>query len=81
MAAAGAVPAAVAGAAPRQMSGSDKTLADALADVPAPSLMCFNDWQKWRKTSGTRPGVARGDPAMSTSTQEIAVEEHDGGAV
>ncbi len=66
---------AAAGAAPRQVSGSDKKLAEAFAGgtVPAPALVGFNDWQKWRKTSGTRPGLGRGDPAMSTATQEVAL--------
>ena len=66
---------AAAGAAPREVSGSDKGLAEAIADgtVPAPALMGFNDWQKWRKTSFTRPLVGRGDPVTSTSTQEVAL--------
>ncbi len=59
----------------RQVSRSDKKLAEVIADgtVPAPSLMGFNDWQKWRKSSGTRPGVARGDGAATTSGQEVAL--------
>ena len=55
------------------MSQTDKTLAEVLADgsVAAPDLVGFNDWQKWRKSSGTRPVVARGDPKSTTSAQEV----------
>ena len=75
VAAAGAAPVAAAGAAPRQVSGSDMRLAEVFAEgtVPAPDLIGFNDWQRWRKTSGTRPGLARGDPATSTVPQEVAL--------
>ena len=57
----------------RQVSQTDKTLAEVLADgsVAAPDLVGFNDWQKWRKSSGTRPVVARGDPKSTTSAQEV----------
>ena len=50
-------------------------LAEVFAEgtVPAPDLIGFNDWQRWRKTSGTRPGLARGDPATSTVPQEVAL--------
>ena len=57
----------------RQVSLTDKSLAEVLADgsVSAPELVGFNDWQKWRKSSGTRPVVARGDPKSTTSAQEV----------
>ena len=57
----------------RQVSQTDKALAEVLADgsVAAPDLVGFNDWQKWRKSSGTRPVVARGDPKTTTSAQEV----------
>jgi hypothetical protein len=57
----------------RQVSQTDKSLAEVLADgsVAAPELVGFNDWQKCRKSLGTRPVVARGDPKSTTSVQEV----------
>ena len=57
-----------------QVSGSTKTLLDAIrdGDVPKPPLLRWNDWQRWRRASGKRPTVAK-DGETTNSTQESAL--------
>ena len=55
----------------RQVSGSDKSLLDAIrdGDIGRPALMRWNAWQQWRRGDGMRPTVAR-DGVTTTSVQE-----------
>ena len=58
----------------QQVSGSDKTLLEAIRDeeVPSPDLMSWNDWQVWRSTTGRMPRVAT-DGYSVTRAQEVAL--------
>jgi hypothetical protein len=55
-----------------QVSRSTKTLLVAIrdGDVPAPALMGWNAWQRWRKGVGKRPVVAT-DGEATTTTLEL----------
>ena len=55
-----------------EVSGSELKLLEAIAagDVTAPELMGFNDWQVWRRTSGTRPTKKKGDEQGRTTKEE-----------
>ena len=48
------------------------SLSEAIASgsVPAPELLGFNDWQVWRRTSGTRPTKKKGDEQGRTTKEE-----------
>ena len=48
----------------------EQCIAQSLVEEPA--LMEFNDWQKWRRDSGTRPTVKE-DGRSTTSAQEAAL--------
>ena len=63
---------AVAGGTVPEVSGSELKLLEAIAagDVTAPELMGFNDWQVWRRTSGTRPTKKKGDEQGRTTKEE-----------
>ena len=56
----------------REVSGSDKTLAEAVTsqEVPRPDVMDFNTWQVWRKGVGRRPTIGKGDPQVTSSKNE-----------
>ena len=58
----------------REVSKSDLTLEQCIAQniIEKPDLMEFNDWQKWRRVSGTRPRVKE-DGRSTTSAQEAAL--------
>ena len=58
----------------QQVSGSEKTLLEAIRDedVPRPALMRWNDWQVWRSTSGRMPRMATDGYAVSRA-QESAL--------
>ena len=58
----------------QQVSGSDKTLLEAIRDeeVPSPDLMSWNDWQVWRSTTGRMPRSAT-DGYSVTRAQESAL--------
>ena len=58
----------------RQVSGSDKTLIDAIRDgeVPQPILMSWNAWQAWRSRAGRMPRQAT-DGYTVTRAQEVAL--------
>ena len=55
-----------------EVSGSEMSLSEAIASgsVPAPELLGFNDWQVWRRTSGTRPSKKKGDEQGRTTKEE-----------
>ena len=55
----------------RQVSGSDKSLLDAIrdGDVARPALMRWQAWLRWRKGEGMRPTAAR-DGTATSSLQE-----------
>ena len=55
----------------RQVSGSDKSLLDAIrdGDVARPALMRWQAWLQWRRGDGMRPTAAR-DGIVTTSLQE-----------
>ena len=58
----------------QQVSGSDRTLLEAIRDeeVPSPDLMSWNDWQAWRSTTGRMPRAAT-DGYSVTRAQESAL--------
>ena len=58
----------------QQVSGSDKTLIQAIrdGDVPRPALMRWNEWQAWRTSSGRRPRQAT-DGYTVSQAQESAI--------
>jgi len=58
----------------RQISGSDKTLVDAIndGDIDKPNLMSWNAWQQWRSRGGGRRPTQERDGFSTTSTQEVA---------
>ena len=58
----------------RQVSGSDKTLIDAIRDgeVPQPILMSWNAWQAWRSRAGRMPRQATDGYTVSRA-QEVAL--------
>ena len=58
----------------KQVSGSDKTLLQAIADgeVPKPGCLVWNDWQQWRSTEGRRPTMAQ-DGFTCSNVQESAL--------
>ena len=58
----------------RQVSGSEKTLLEAIrdGDVPRPALMSWNEWQAWRSTTGRLPHMAT-DGYSVVRAQEVAV--------
>ena len=58
----------------RQVSGTDVRFLDAVRDglVPAPGLMDWNAWQRWRRTTGQRPTVAR-DGELPGNRAEVAL--------
>ena len=58
----------------RQVSGSEKTLINAIreGDVPNPPLLDWNNWQVWRRDLGLRPVVAR-DGFVTSTTTELAL--------
>ena len=58
----------------RQVSGSDKTLIDAIRDgeVPQPILMSWNAWQAWRSRTGRMPRQATDGYTVSRA-QEVAL--------
>ena len=58
----------------RQVSGSEKTLIQAIrdGDVERPTLMDWNTFQVWRSRNGRRPIVAT-DGFTTTTTQESAL--------
>ena len=58
----------------QQVSGSDKTLLEAIrdGDVPEPALMRWNEWQAWRSSAGRRPRQATDGYSVSQA-QESAI--------
>ena len=57
-----------------QISGSDKTILNAIndGDIQRPALMSWNAWQQWRaRGGGLRPTLER-DGYSTTNTQEVA---------
>ena len=60
----------------RQVSGSDKTLIDAIRDgeVPQPILMSWNAWQAWRSRAGRMPRQATDGYTVSRA-QEVALRK------
>jgi hypothetical protein len=58
----------------RQISRSDRNLLDAIrnGEIQQPSLMHWNDWQRWRKYVGMRPTVAV-DGSNTSTAQESAL--------
>ena len=57
-----------------QVSGSAKTLLDAIqdGDVERPGLMRWNAWQQWRRGAGRSPVAAR-DGTTTTNAEESAL--------
>ena len=70
----GAAPGIEPGSMARQVSGSDKTLIDAIRDgeVPQPILMSWNAWQAWRSRAGRMPRQATDGYTVSRA-QEVAL--------
>ena len=58
----------------QQVSGSDKTLLEAIRDeeVPRPALLLWNEWQVWRSTAGRMPRMSVDGYAV-TRAQESAL--------
>ena len=58
----------------REVSGSDKTLKQAIedGDVEPPPLLEWNKWQKWRRDVGKRPSL-RVDGGTTSNTEEAAL--------
>ena len=58
----------------RQVSGSEKTLLEAIrdGDVPRPALMSWNEWQAWRSTTGRLPRLGTYGYKL-TRAQEVAL--------
>ena len=59
---------------PRQVTGVDVTFLEAVEQniVPMPTLMDWNDWQRWRRTVGMRPTYADGG-AMLDNRAEVSI--------
>ena len=57
-----------------EVSKTDLSLEEYIAGglVEEPALMEFNDWQKWRRDTGTRP-TKKDDGRATTSAQEAAL--------
>ena len=57
-----------------EVSKTDLSLEDYISGglVEQPALMEFNDWQKWRRDTGTRP-TKKDDGRATTSAQEAAL--------
>ncbi len=64
----------MAAAAERQVTGVDLTFLEAVEQslVPTPTLMDWNDWQRWRRTVGMRPTYAD-DGAMLDNRAEVSL--------
>ncbi len=62
----------MAAATERQVTGVDVTFLEAVEQsiVPTPTLMDWNDWQRWRRTTGMRPTYAD-DGAMLDNKSEV----------
>ena len=59
----------------QQVSGSDKTLLEAIrdGDVPEPALMRWNAWQTWRSTAAGRLPTMSVDGYSVSRAQESAL--------
>ena len=58
----------------REVSKTDLSLEQCIAQnvIELPELMEFNDWQKWRRDTGSRPS-AKEDGRATTSAEEAAL--------